>query len=123
MKKPVLQIGRNLSEHRIGAYECTVAGPAVKRGKWVVGWYGMCDERRLKEEIFPKLSEYANQGACYPFLITSYMLESKTDVWIETHGQKAKAKDVNFRPRRRRTAQQTEAVAYSATSYELLQLQ
>ena len=101
VKKPLLQIGRNLSEHRIGAYECTVAGQEVTRGKWVVGWYGMCDERRLKEEIFPKLSEYASQGASYPFLITSYVLESKTDVRIDTDSQRAKPKDVNFRPRRR----------------------
>ena len=75
MTEPLLQIGRNLSEHRIAAYECTVEGSAIKKGKWVVAWYGMFHEQRLKEEIVPKLTEYASQGASYPFLINSYMLE------------------------------------------------
>ena len=121
MVRPLLQIGRNLSEHRITAYECTVEGSAVKKKKGgVAGWYGMFDEQRLKEKIVPKLTEYASQGASYPFLITSYMFEGKTDVGIEGNPKQARARDVKFRPRRRRTAHQNEAVVYSATRYQLL---
>ena len=109
-----LQIGRNLSKYRIAAYECTIDGSAVKKGKWVLGWYRMFHEERLKQELMPKLAEYAGQGASYPFLITSYLLESKADVLLGT-------KDVKFRPRPRQTANQNEAVVYSRNRYKLLQ--
>ncbi len=72
MVRPLLQIGRNLSEHRIAAYECTVEGSVLeKHGEQVAGWYGMFDDQRLRQEIVPKLTEYASHGASYPFLITS----------------------------------------------------
>ncbi len=120
MTNPLLQIGRNLSEHRIAAYECTVDASAVTKGKRVAGWYGMFHEEQLKQEFMPKLAEYADQGRSYPFLITSYKLEGKTDTWIETPGKRGRARDVKFRPRRQRTAHQSEAVVYSRTRYQLL---
>lgn len=120
MTKPLLQIGRNLSEHRIAAHECIASGSTPNKSKQVVGWYGMFHEERLKQEIMPKLTEYVRKGASYPFLITSYRLESKTDAWIEKPGKRGQVRDVKFRPRRRREAAQKEAVVYSETRYELL---
>lgn len=122
MAKPLLQIGQNLPEHRLGAYECIAEGSTVRKGKWVAGWYGTFSEDRLREEILPKLSEYVQQSlASYPIVITSYMLEDKTDVWIDGNTKKAKARDVKFRPRRRRTSQQYEAIVHSNTRFQLLQ--
>lgn len=73
--RPQLQIGRNLSEHRIAAYECIVGALAVSKGKWVVGWYGTFDKKRLKEELMPKLADYVQlSSASYPILIVSYTL-------------------------------------------------
>ena len=120
MTKPPPQSRRKLSEHRIAAYKCTVEGSSPKKGKRVAGWYGMFDEKKLTQEIIPKLAEYAGQDATYPFLVTSYMLESKTDVSVETPEKQGHARDVKFRPRRRRTAQENEAVVYSPTRQELL---
>ena len=112
MTKPFLQIGRNLSQYRVSAYECSVEGSAVNKGKRLTGWYGMFHEQRLIQEIAPKLAEYASQGASYPFLITSHLLEGKADLSIKG--------DVKFKPRRPRSVQQNEAVVYSSTRYELL---
>ena len=120
--KPLLQVGRNLSDHRIGAYQCTVDGSVVSKGKWVVGWYGMFSEERLRAELIPKLSEYVQQAiATYPILLTTYMLESKSDVWIAGHPKGARAGDVKFRPRQQRTSQQDEVIVHSATKYQSLQ--
>ncbi|PKB72884.1 MAG: hypothetical protein BZY75_04645 [SAR202 cluster bacterium Io17-Chloro-G7] len=80
----------------------------------------MFDEQRLTQEIIPKLSEYTTQDASYPFLVTSYMLESKTDVSIEMSVNQEHTGNVKFKPRRRRTVQQNEAVIYSVTRYRLL---
>ena len=121
MSQPPPQSRRKLSEHRISAYECCVEGSAVMKGKRVTAWYGMFDELRLIHDIVPKLSEYARHGASYPFVVTSHTLEGKTDVWVVPPGQQDQARDVKFRPRRRRTAQQNKAVVYSPTRYELLQ--
>jgi hypothetical protein len=121
MAKPLIQIGRNLSEHRLGAYECIAEGSTVRKGTWVAGWYGTFSEDRLREEIMPKLSEYVQQSlASYPILITSYMLEAKTDACIDGDTEKAKERDVKFRPRRRRMSQQYEAIVHSKTRYQLL---
>ena len=68
----------------------------------------------------PKLVKYADQGNSNPFLITSYMLQGKTDTWIEAPGKEGRARDVKFRTRRQRTAHQNEAVVYSRTRYQLL---
>ena len=59
MNKPPNQSSRNLSEYRVAAYECTVSGSSVNKGKRVVTWYGMFDEERLKQEIMPMLAAYA----------------------------------------------------------------
>ena len=120
MTNPPQQSRPNLSEHRLAAYECIVNGSAVKQGKRVAGWYRMFDEERLKLEIMPKLAEYAKEGRPYPFLVTSYMLEGKTDVLVEWSATRRRVVGAKFRPRQQRTNHRNEAVVYSATDYRLL---
>ena len=91
-----VQVGRKYSEWRISAYECTLNsyGDVLKIGRYVIGWYGLFGLYRLKNEIMPKLAEYAAQGWSYPFLVTSHPLRSKTMVKITP------PKDIKYHRRR-----------------------
>jgi hypothetical protein len=112
-----MKVNRNLSQNRVAAYECSIFGSAVQRGKWVTGWYGGFHEERLKEELMPKLTEYVHMGlASYPILLVSYLLESQTDVSIEG----PLVRDVKFRPRRRRTLHQNEVIVHSEAEYQVI---
>ena len=76
-------IPRKYSTHRISAYECMLdISNRPLKGKYVRGWYGLFNEKKLCNEVIPKLAEYAAQGWTYPFLITSHMLEKGTTAHI-----------------------------------------
>ena len=110
-----IQIGRNLSRHRISAYECKMQPSAeLVQGKYVRGWYGIFTIEGLQSEIMPKLAEYASQGWSYPFLITYHQLEDKANVHI------APPSGIKFSRRRRKSSQTRLAVALSATEFKLL---
>ncbi|MBA7670301.1 hypothetical protein ES703_78446 [subsurface metagenome] len=110
-----IQIGRNLSHHRISAYECKMklSGEPVQ-GRYVTGWYGTFTIEGLQNEIMPKLVEYSSQGWSYPFLITYHQLENKANVHI------APPSGVKFSRRRRKSSQTRLAVVLSATRFKLL---
>ncbi|MBA7596249.1 hypothetical protein ES703_03219 [subsurface metagenome] len=120
-------ISRNLPEARISAYECEVnmSGRPVKRKehKYVKGWYGHFNEKRLLGELIPKLQEYLPGGYSYPFLITTHRLEAKTtaDISPPPGRKRARASDIRFQRRRRSSPQEWVAVVLSATTYKLLQ--
>ena len=109
-----VQVGRKYSEWRISAYECRLnsSGDVLKRGRYVIGWYGLFDIHRLKSEIMPKLAEYAAQGWSYPFLVTSHRLRSKTMVKITP------PKDVKYYRRRPDSRQTWHAVVLSTSKYK-----
>ena len=113
-------MARRLSNYRIAAYECAVGADGIARGKRVAGWYGLFDRARLADELIPWLVEYAGNRASFPFLVTSYSLEGKTDVTIAGDRRRAGSSNVQFRPRRRATPQRNEAVVFSRSRYELL---
>lgn len=125
MSKRTIRIGRKYSEWRTSAWECGLDSsgvPITKRDGYVRGWYGLCDEYRLQNEIMPKLAEWVNQGRSYPFLITQHRLESKTrvDIVSPMDHQKAVLKDVRFRKRKRQTEQIHFALVLSPTEFKLL---
>ena len=114
-------MARRLSEYRIAAHECSVEADGIKKGTWVVGWYGLFDRAGLSDWLIPTLAEYAAVNrASFPFLITSYRLEGKTDVRIGQGPGRSGSSHVQFAPRRRATAQRNEAVVFSSSRYELL---
>jgi hypothetical protein len=108
-----IAIGRPYSNWRIRAYECEVdvSDKVVKKGKSVTGWYGLFTEDKLKNEIIPKLSEYAAQGNVYPFLIVSYRLENKANV-IMPEGKPL--------PRRQISPIDWVAIVYPSSKYKIL---
>jgi hypothetical protein len=69
MSKEEIIVGRPYSIWRISAYECDVdqSGNPVKKGRYVVGWYGAFTPNKLQEEIMPKLSQYAAQENVFLF--------------------------------------------------------
>jgi hypothetical protein len=124
MSKDEIIVGRPYSTWRISAYECDVdlSGNPKKQGKYVVGWYGVFTPDRLRQEIMPKLSEYAAQENAYPFLIVSYQLENKSKVALPDYKSRkiTRASDIKFSHRQRRSIPKWEAVVYSATECKIL---
>ena len=98
--------------------------PAAHEGRRGNVESGICrfkNRSRLAGELIPKLVEYAAMNrASFPFLITSYRLEGKTDVTIGRGPGRAGSSNVHFRSRRRAGPQRDEAVVFSSSSYELL---
>ena len=118
-----LKVGRPYSKWRISAYECKVdeSGALKLQGNYVVGWYGPFTAKKLEVEILPKLSQYAEQGKRYPFLVTEHRLKDEAEVRLpEGLNRKLRAYDVKFEKRRRCTNIQHVAVVYSQTSFKLL---
>ena len=100
---------------RVAAYQCVENAVGIAKGKRVTGWYRTFNEDLLKSEFIPKVSEYvALEEASFPILITSYQLESKTNVRLES------ARGVKFDRRRRKSTEKYEAVIRSAADYMLL---
>jgi len=117
-------VGRPYSTWRTSAYECEVdlSGNPVKQGKYVVGWYGAFTPNKLRQEIMPKLSQYAAQENIYPFLIVSYQLENKSKVTLPVDKSRkiTRASDIKFSRRQRRSLSKWVAVVYSATECKIL---
>ena len=125
LPKRIIRIGRKYSEWRTSAWEYDLDSsgvPAKKRDGYIRGWYGLCDECRLQNEIMPKLAEWVDQGRSYPFLITQHRLESKArvDIVSPMGHQKAALKDVKFHKRKRQTEQIHFALVLSPTEFKLL---
>ena len=115
MTRPILRIQRNIPVDRVAAYQCVEDAVGIAKGKRVTGWYRTFSEDRLKSEFIPKVSEYvALEEASFPILITSYLLEPKTNVRIES------ARGVKFGRRSRKFPEKYEAVIRSAADYTLL---
>jgi len=119
-----IQVSRNIPRDRISAYECEldVFGKPVRRGRYVTGWYEVFTVERLRNELMPKLAEYAAQGWSYPFLITCHELEGKSMATIALKPSKlrATASQIKFSRRRRKSAQTCLAVVTSVTEFSLL---
>lgn len=124
MSKDEIIIGRPYSIYRINAYECEVdhSNNPIKQGKYVVGWYGMFTPDRLKNEIMPKLSEYAAQENTYPFLIVTYQLQDKSKVILPLNkpNKSIKSSDIKFSRRSKRSLPKLVAVVYSAKECKVL---
>ncbi len=122
MSERTIGIGRKYSVWRISAYECEAgsSGVSYKLGKtgkpiYVRGWDRLFDEHRLKNEIMPKLAEYAKVGKhSYPFLITQHRLQKETTAHVTP------PRDVKFDPRKPATGHTWCAVVLSDTEFELL---
>lgn len=119
-----IKVSRNIPRGRISAYECEldVFGKPIGRGRYVTGWYGVFTVERLRNELMPKLAEYAAQGWPYPFLITCHELEGESTVTIAPkHGKlRATASEIKFSRRQRKSAQTCLAVIVSVTEFSLL---
>ena len=125
LPKRTIRIGRKYSEWRTSSWECEFDSsgvPIKKRDGYVRGWYGLCDEYRLQNEIMPKLAEWADQGRSYPFLITQHRLESKArvDIVSPMEHDKAILNEVKFHKRKRQTEQIHFALVFSPTEFKLL---
>jgi hypothetical protein len=119
-----IQVSRNIPRGRISAYECEldVFKKPIRQGRYVTGWYGVFTVERLRNELMPKLAEYAAQGWSYPFLITCHELEDKSTATIAPKPSKLRttASEIRFSHRRRKSAQTCLAVVMSVTDFSLL---
>lgn len=119
-----IQVSRNIPRGRISAYECEldVFRKPIERGRYVTGWYGVFSVERLRNELMPKLAEYAAQGWSYPFLITCHELEGESTATIALKPSKvrATASQIKFSRRRQKSAQTCLAVVVSVTESSLL---
>lgn len=117
-------MGSKYQQWRTGAYECELDAfrNPVSKGNYVLGRYGMFTTEKVKKEIMCKLSEYADQGKNYPFLITTYRLEKKAKVTVpEKPAKEIAPKDVTKFPRQKvPVTEEWLAVVYSSTDYKFL---
>jgi hypothetical protein len=69
-------MSRSVTANRIGVYGCEVCdGEVVFGAKWVTGYYGLLDEKRLTEDIIPRLEgKRTNPAILYPLLVVTYVL-------------------------------------------------
>ena len=122
MYPQTIRIGRRYSEWRISAYECEVdsQGISYKLGrtgkpKYVTGWYGRFNVKKLQNDIMPKLSQYeTSKKRSYPFLITQHRLKDETAAHILSR------KKVKFDPRKPATGHTWCAIVLSSTEYKCL---
>ena|GEM_PF-5316932 len=117
MPKKTIKLGRKYPKWRISAYECEInlSGTPTIWGRYIGrGWYGLFNLEKLKNEIMPKLIEYAKKGYSYPFLITQHEIEEKAKIDINP------PKDLKFYPREKQSGQTWVAVVLGPRKYKIL---
>lgn len=118
----IAPIQRNIPAGVITAFECKILpSEQIIPDRRVVSWKGTFSEERLREQIIPKLAQYAEQDWNFPFLIITHQLQKTTAAHFKRPiTGRAKSTDIRIDHRKRNTEQIQVAIIQSRTQFKLL---